>query len=199
LVSEAFQRLNMPACSRFVQDRLAHDTRILYFSLDLEASREARVKVYLTADRADSVEALVQGSDNCQPHAARRWLQALAPDKHQFAERPVLVCFAFSGNNGVPKATVHVPIRCCVASDEVALQRTVPLLPERSAQQLERAMRAVAARPLAESTGVLTYVSLRPLRDQVRVTTYLAPCAYSPTSVLHRPSSMTFAKAAGDS
>lgn len=201
LVSEAFQRLNMSACSSFVQDRLAHDTRILYFSLDLEASREARVKVYLSADRADSVEALVQGSGNCPAHAARGWLQTLAPDKDQFAERPILVCLAFSGNNPTPKATVHVPIRCCVASDEVALQRTVPLLPERSARQLERAMRAVAARPLTESKGVLTYVSLRPLgdRDQVRVTTYLAPCAYSPTSVSHRPSTMTFAKVAGDS
>jgi hypothetical protein len=201
LVSEAFRRLNMSACADFVRGRLANDTRILYFSLDLEASQEARVKVYLSADRADSVEALVQGSANCQPHVARNWLQTLAPGTEQFAERPVLVCFAFSGNDATPKATVHVPIRCCVPSDEVALRRTERLLPERSARQLERALRAVAARPLAESKGVLTYVSLRALpgADQVRVTTYLGPCAYTPTSQVHHPSTGTFPKAASGS
>jgi hypothetical protein len=199
LVSEAFQRLNMLASANFVRDRLASDTRILYFSLDLEASQEARVKVYLSADRPAAVEALVQGSANCQPRAARNWLQKLAPGMDHFAERPVLVCFAFSGDESTPKATVHVPIRCCVPSDEVALRRTQQLLPERSATQLERALRAVAARPLSESKGVLTYVSLRALADQVRVTTYLGPCAYTPTSRVHHPSTGTFPKAASGS
>jgi hypothetical protein len=74
---------------------------------------------------------------------------------------------------------VHIPIRSYVASDEVALNRTIPLLPGASARQLTRALTRLAAPTPSCSQGVLTYVSLRMVKGHARVTTYLAPRAYA--------------------
>jgi DMATS type aromatic prenyltransferase len=175
----AFGRLNLQSAWHFVERKLRSETRIPYISLDLEPSRAARVKVYLTATHADEVVSLTSGCANDPAERAKEWLKGLLNSEGPYTSRPVLVCYSFAGGESIPAATVHVPIRSYVPSDQVALQRTLDLLPAESARQLARIMEALAAPSLSRSQGVLTYVSLRFVAGSVRVTTYLAPRAYS--------------------
>jgi DMATS type aromatic prenyltransferase len=178
-LSEALAELGMAAPWRFIQERLPSDTRIPYLSVDLDAAPHARVKVYLTATHADAVDTLLAGCGNSRPGQAREWLRALTGFDGEYRERPILICYAFAGAAAhTPNATVHVPIRSYVSNDEEALKRAVPLLAKASARQLTAAMSGLARGPLAETRGILSYVSLRAGAECVRVTAYLAPGAY---------------------
>jgi len=179
LVGDALARLNMSSAWRFVQGRLDGKARLPYMSLDLEASRQARVKIYLSATHADAAEELLAGSANFARGDAGSWLRRLTNREGHYTKRPLLVCLSFTEDGKAPAATLHVPVRSYLSSDEEALRRTVPLLPDASAAQLTSAMTALATRPLSESRGILSYVSLRPVQGRVRVTTYLSPGAYS--------------------
>jgi hypothetical protein len=181
-LGEALSELAMPSALRFVQERLSRETRIPYLSLDLEASAQARVKIYLSATHTDEVDRLLSGAVNATPGQAQHWLRTLTGFDGEYTDRPILVCFSFRGDDPAPSATVHVPVRSYVSCDEEALQRTVPLLPQASAAQLKSAMSCFAAGSLLETRGILSYVSLRPVGEHVRVTTYLAPLAYSVSS-----------------
>lgn len=180
-VASAFARLDMQRAWDFVEEKLRPETRVPYLSLDLEAGDTARVKVYSTATHVDEVLALTSGSANDPGDDSRDWLNRLVESEGPYMARPVLVCHSFVGAERAPAATVHVPIRSYVPNDQVALQRTLDLLPAQSARQFARAIEAVATPSLARSRGVLTYVSLRYVNGSVRVTTYLAPRAYSLT------------------
>lgn len=179
LVGDALGRLNMSWAWRFVQGRLGGKACVPYMSLDLEASRQARVKIYLSATHADAAEGLLAGAANFARGDARGWLRRLTGNEGDYTKRPLLACLSFTEDGQAPAATLHVPVRSYLSSDEEALLRTTPLLPQASAAQLESAMTALAMRPLSESRGVLSYVSLRPVPGRVRVTTYLSPGAYS--------------------
>jgi len=182
LVEEAFRRLGLEQSWGFVRARLngvSATTTLPYLSVDLEARSTARVKLYLSAKHADSVESLLAGCTNSVPGQARSWLRQLTGHQGDYLSRPILVCFSFRGGTPAPEATVHIPIRSYAPNDEAALQRASDLLPAESARQLHRAMTALAEHPLRETRGVLAYVSLRPVERHLRVTTYLAPGAYS--------------------
>ena len=177
-LSDALAELGMATPWRFLEERLGSDTRIPYLSLDLEAAQQARVKVYLTATHADAVDTLLSGCGNSNVGQARQWLRALTGFDGEYRERPILICYAFAGADRTPSATVHVPIRSYIDNDEEALRRTVPLLAKASAEQLTAAMASLAQGPLAETRGLLSYVSLRTVAGRVRVTAYLSPGAY---------------------
>jgi hypothetical protein len=177
-VSDALAELGMAPAWRFIEERLGNDTRIPYLSLDLEATQQARVKVYLSATHADAVDTLLSGCGNSHPGQTRQWLRALTGFDGEYRARPILICYAFAGADRTPSATVHVPIRSYINNDEEALKRTLPLLPGAGAQQLTAAMRGLAQGPLAETRGLLSYVSLRTVQGRVRVTAYLAPGAF---------------------
>ena len=182
-VESAFKRLGMQSAWEFLERKLSPETRLPYISLDLEAGSAARTKVYLTATHADEVVALTLGSENDPGHRAKDWLGRLLDSEGPYLARPLLVCYAFAGAERVPVSTVHVPIRSYVPNDQVALQRSLDLLPAQSARQLGRALEALATPSLSRSRGVLTYVSLRFVAGSVRVTTYLAPRAYADTDL----------------
>jgi hypothetical protein len=179
LAASAFAQLKMERAWELVAKKLGPDTRVPYISLDLEAGSAARVKVYLTATQADEVVALTRGSANDPADQSRDWLKRLLDSEGPYTSRPVLVCHSFVGADGLPMSTVHVPIRSYVPNDQVALQRTLDLLPAQSARQLAQALESLAAPSLLRSRGVLTYVSLRFVAGTVRVTAYLAPRAYA--------------------
>jgi hypothetical protein len=179
LAAAAFGRLGLGASWPFVESRLRPDTRLPYLSLDLVADSSARVKVYLTASHVDEVEELLLGCTNYEPRQTRSWFAQLVGSEGPYTARPILVCYSFRPGDTAPNATVHIPIRSYVSSDEVALTRTIPLLAGANARQLTRALTELATRPLSRSSGVLTYVSLRIVEGRPRVTTYLAPRAYA--------------------
>jgi len=179
LTAEAFARLGQAAAWLKVEERLGPETRIPYLSLDLSPAKSARLKVYLSATDAHGVEQLVRGSSNTRPGVASAWLEQLTQSAGPYGARPILTCLGFRSSSARPEATVHVPVRNYAPNDEIALERTVELLPAASGRQLQLALLALAREPLHRSKGVLSYVSLRNVEDRVRVTTYLAPGACS--------------------
>ena len=189
VLEQALNRLGFRDAWRFLKDRLASDVHasVRYFSVDLEASEQARVKVYLGCSRsAEAVDQLIEPAGNSRPNDARRWLDTLTGSQGPFESRPILSCFSFRRELAAPDVTVHVPIRCYVKHDAEALARVAKVLTKPDAARLSRALSAMSERPLDVGRGLLTYASLRREASNVRVTVYLAPEAYSITS--RRPS-----------
>ncbi len=182
VVREALVRLGLDSAWGFLAsrfERAGHGAQPLYFSLDLSSSAEARVKIYVTNPGAAGAEtdAIVDGCRDHLDRDASRWIRQLVGTSGAIGQRPVLVCFSFDGAT-LPRATVHVPIRCHADSDEEALQRTCRLLTESQRKTLSGGVRAMACRALASGRGVITYVSIRRVANFLNVTTYLAPEAY---------------------
>lgn len=143
----------------------------IYFSLDL-ADHEARVKVYIAHAGADParIDEVVAG-------AGEACVALAGPGP--YGARPILTCIAFVADAPC-SVTVHVPIRCYVPSDAIAVQRIARFLAPAAAAQLDGAARCLARRPLDRRSGIVTYASLRYAGERRRVTIYLAPEAYAP-------------------
>jgi len=189
VVEQALKRLGFDDAWAFLEERLASNRQpeIRYFSVDLEAPEEARIKVYLACSQsAEAVARLIEPASNIDPDDAQRWLDTLTASQGPFEARPILNCFSFRRDAAAPAVTVHVPIRCYVKHDAEALARVSSLLTASDADRLSRALNGVSGRPLNVGRGLLTYASLRREASSVRVTVYLAPEAYSITS--RRPS-----------
>lgn len=185
-VAAALQRLGFTHAWRFIAEQLQRRPsrdHIIYFSLDLEATPEARVKIYLAhpGARAQDVEPLLAAAPDYQPGDAERFCRALTGGSGPYELRPLLTCFAFSSEHDCrPRnVTLHLPIRCYVRDDHVALERIATLLGEREGALYRRAVEAVAPRPLDAGAGLQTYVSFRRQNEQPKITVYLAVEAYA--------------------
>lgn len=183
LVRLALNRLGRSDAWSYVEARLDPATTIPYFSIDLCSGERARVKVYLAhhGSSSDSIERAAAGGRNHRAGDVVRWLSALAASEGSWSKRPVLTCHAFSQGNA-PEMTLHVPIRCYVATDAEALRRARTLCERTSGEVLARVVEAIRTRPLDTGRGLITYVSLRRTSEHVRVTGYFAPELYAVTA-----------------
>jgi DMATS type aromatic prenyltransferase len=178
IAEEALHRLGRADIWKFLAPRLEDPATVLrYFSLDLDSSSNARVKVYLgRKDSADRVAHLAKGASNVRPGDVESWVTTLSDRSSDFDLRPILTCFAFTGRDEPPAATVHVPVRCYLANDEQATERVQRFLSNGDAAVLNRIVSALSPCALRENRGLITYASLRrEKRGDVRVTIYLAP------------------------
>ena len=117
LVEQALHRLGFNDAWAFLEQCLADNSsaQIRYFSVDLAAPEEARVKVYVAcAESAQAVDQLIEGARNSELGDAQRWLRTLTASQGPFDARPILSCFSFRRDLMTPDVTVHVPIRCYV-------------------------------------------------------------------------------------
>ena len=182
LVAEALSRLGLDSAWRHLR-QVTGSSRALdmrYFALDLEASDSARVKVYVaSSEAAPHLERLLKGVANFRPGQATDFLTGLIGHPGPFPARPVLCCFAFVAGQAVPRATLHVPVRCYVDDDSQALERVAAMLPSTVSLPLARAIQGFASRPLSVGRGLITYISFTPSDRGLRVTAYLAPEAYT--------------------
>lgn len=187
LVREALERLGCAEAWHVLSTRAMRqgsgDTPV-YFSLDLSSHRAARIKVYLAHPEAlaEELEDVMALGREYVPGEARDFCQQLQGTPSAFtAARSTLTCLAFTSDEpGSPSSvTLHVPIRCHAAHDADALRRIRPLLDTASRGLLERAVAALARRPLEDGVGLIQWVSLRRQGGGRRATFYLATEAYS--------------------
>jgi DMATS type aromatic prenyltransferase len=193
LVRQALTRLDAEYAWEEIARKLTPNSELLYFSLDLATSADARVKVYLAHRDSTSaqVDRLVQDESGYAPGVARSWIDELTGWQGRFDARPLLTCHAFRSPMHAAEVTIHVPTRCYVEHDAESLLRAGGLLGPQ-ARTLRAAVEAMARRPLEVGRGLVTYVSLRPAAGGLRLTTYLAPEAYAisaarPTSLAPAP------------
>lgn len=181
LVREALSEVGLRSTWRYVKDVLgrAPTGRMRYFALDLDASRAARVKIYISATTANEVEAQLVGCANVQPGQATEWLRLLTHSSGPFSSRPILTCFAFTDDGQAPVATVHVPVRCYVDEDQEALDRLRRVTKGEAQRRMVRAVTQSSLRPLHTGRGLVTYISLREQAEGTRVTAYFAQELYA--------------------
>jgi hypothetical protein len=181
LVEEALSRLGFGDARRALPLRRALDA-LKYFSLDLSARREARVKIYTAHPDTgvQHIEDAVRAARDHVPGKAADFCRAMAGSEGPYTRMPVLSCLAFTEGNALPvTGTIHFPLRAYADNDRAARDRILAYLPAEGAAIYRRALDAFADRRLEDGIGMQTYASLREQRGGRRLTIYLAPEVYS--------------------
>ncbi|EID54546.1 tryptophan dimethylallyltransferase family protein [Saccharomonospora xinjiangensis] len=187
LVAEGFRRLGMDeaydAATEYSVQRGAQD-RFTFFAVDLDDSPTARVKLYISHYAATVEEAVraSQAVDGLDADSIRDFCRVLGGDTVTYEGRPLVSSYSFLDSD--PKRpgnySLYLPIRDYVADDVEARERVVSFLKGRGADPagLDRAIRAVTDRPLADGRGLLAHVSLRLGRFGTGTTIYLSSEGY---------------------
>lgn len=182
VVEEVFVRLGLSE-ARVALAKLrfrGQQDELKYISLDLAEHPQARVKVY-TCHHQASVAELERSFSVAPSHAegdVSRYCAIMAPQVASFDQKPVSSCLAFVSGSALPyTATLHLPIAHYAESDAIARRRIDALMEENQMDQLAhaRVLRAVARKPLHESSGVQSYASYRREGGRLRLTVYLSP------------------------
>jgi DMATS type aromatic prenyltransferase len=189
LLAEAMKRLGFAHAWRSVYGTGGRHglDELVYFSLDLAAHQEARLKVYCRHHRATvkEFEGAARIARNHQEGDAIALCQAMADGESDgpFTRKPPITCYSFvDPNDPAPAAvTLHFPIAAYVPNDHIAQTRierfiTAQGLP--SGPYVEM-LRAFATRPLSAGRGLQSYASFRRDKNIPRVTVYFGPEAYS--------------------
>jgi DMATS type aromatic prenyltransferase len=187
-VEEAMARLGLADATAYLP-LSSPDDELLYFSLDLSARREARVKVYTAHHRANAkrIEAAVAPARGHVTGQALDFCLTMGESVGPFSGRPVLSCLSFVQGSATPtNGTVHFPVRSYVSDDAVAAARICSYMGPEGAALYQRALDAFTDRRLEDGVGMQTYASLRINNGRRRVTVYLAPEVYD-----IRPAAMT--------
>jgi hypothetical protein len=174
LVVQAMNRLGFAGCVDHFP-AAAGDRDVPYFALDLSAAAHARAKVYFAHPGANAaeIEAAVAGVPGHVSGRAADFCRSMLHSTGPFDARPLLTCLSFVAGAARPSAaTVHVPVRSYVATDQAIRQRVEGVLPPDAAALYRRALEAFTRRPLSFGAGMQTYVSLR--TQTGRITVYLA-------------------------
>ncbi len=186
LVEEALARLGFRGAWRFLSEvamRRGPQDYPVYFSLDLSDRRAARIKIYLAHEdaSAEDIEKAMSQAREYIPGEARAFCQTLQGHQSRFeAPRATLTCWAFTSEDDARpySATLHCPIRCYSTSDQDSMERIRAVLNPQSYAMLDRALHALARRPLEDGVGLIQWASMRRVRGHVRSTFYLATEAY---------------------
>lgn len=184
VVEEAFSRLGQSGCFAWVKQYAMlrdSDDQLVYFSLDLGDFAEVRTKVYVAHRNATAydVERVMQAVPGHVSGDALEFCDSVVHTLGPFARRPLLTCMAFVAGRAEPvTSTLHLPIRCYLPSDQVALENICMFLPPEDARTYERVVQAMASRPLHAGGGIQTYASFRRVDGCKRLTVYLSPEMY---------------------
>jgi len=189
LVAEALQRLGLGDSYRGLLERMARPgelgrrDRLAFFALDLHDGPHARVKIYVSHHDAGIPDVLRAASvvDGVDPQTLADFCTTAGGGRDRFDARPLISSYTFlAGTDGPLGYSLYVPIRSYVNDDEEARGRVVALLDRHGfdSSALDRAIDAVARRPLADGLGLIPHVSLRLGPPRPGITVYLSAEAY---------------------
>src|SRR5262249_54073022 len=128
LIDEALARLGFSNETRSHLDRIARSSNdeFRYFSLDLSAGLDSRVKVYVTHHGAGAkeLEQVMSVSPHHRAGEVPNFCEAMTGHDGPFMIKPVTTCVSFVEGNRAPHAmTLHLPIAHYVDSDQVTAGR----------------------------------------------------------------------------
>lgn len=198
LVAEALHRLGLGRSFRAMLDHgirpgeLGRRDRLTFFALDLHDGAQARVKVYLTHHDAgvrDVVRAagVVHDADTTR---LAEFVDMAGDGRTRFTGLPLVGSYTLVEGVDRPVGySLYVPIRGYVDDDEEAYDRVVAVLDRYGFGHtvLDRALAAVARRPLRDGVGLIPHLSLRLGAPRPGVTVYLSAEAYQVTPPVRRP------------
>jgi DMATS type aromatic prenyltransferase len=184
LVREAMRRLGFGhATERLLENigsRGATADEVRYFSLDLSADRQARVKVYFAHQgvTARELESAFAYAPTHRKGDVIAFCDAMVGRRGPFTDKPMTSCFSFvTGSDKPSSATLHVPVAHYLQNDEAISRRVRSFLDAHKlcGNAFARALRAMTDRPLDGEAGLQSYASYRREKHGLRVTVYLSP------------------------
>lgn len=190
LVQVALERLGVPQIFDGLPEVRPGRDQLRYFSLDLSAEEDARIKVYFchyNVGIAD-LETFMEFSRYHVSGEAAEFCRAASGGATRYEGLPVQTCYAFVGDDLVPETvTLHFPVRSYAENDREAMERVASLIPTECRSGYERMVSSFINGDLSASTGAQTYVSYRRQGGEQRVTVYLSPNAYRRQVVAEQP------------
>ncbi len=183
LVEQALRRLGFPEAwpelARTAVRRGPHLDELRYFSLDLEATPEARLKVYVQHHHAtpEEFEQACSAARSYTPGEASAFARAMSGGVERLVARSPFTCsnFVADGLATPVTTTLYVPV-CAYARDDAAVRdRVSAYLREHSevASTYEALLQAFADRPLDAGVGMQSWVAFRRHQGLSRFTVYL--------------------------
>lgn len=188
LTEEALHRIGFgaawPVIGELTTRRPEQHDQLAYFSIDVDHSPGARVKLYLRhhGATAEHLDSLFRRAGNYRRESIKEATRALGVGPGPYLARPVVSSFAFNDDSRHEpfSATLYFPLESYVESDAVAMARLLEFgadfdLPT---TELEAAIRGLAPRPLEDLHGLTSYVSFREEFNVARSTIYFSPLAF---------------------
>lgn len=199
LVEEMLQRLGFRGAWATVTRAMPRGQELdelRFVSLDLDDDARARVKVYAfhyetTPDYLEHVASFARGH---RPGSVAAFCRmATGGDGTLLAPRQPGTCLGFVAGEDTPRTcTVHVPVRAFAGDDVTAHARVLAAMHEFGVTSgpYERAVDAVAQRPMDRTSGVVAWSAIRTGTTEPKMNVYLAPCVLgaSSTRATHAPS-----------
>ena len=155
--------------------------KFAYFSLDLAAHSEARVKIYvrhydITVDALEEVLSLAQ---NYVVGDAAEFCNALTPQQNLFSSKPMVSCFSFiEGNDERPASgTLYIPIGYYVANDSLVFDRLNRYFIQHNlpTSAYTKSLQSFSMRSLDSGCGMHSHISMRREQQKCRLVVYLNP------------------------
>lgn len=153
---------------------------IKYFALDLCASREARVKVYVHHHRAtaEHLEVACSAARDHVPGEAREFTRAMTLGTRLLAHRSPFTCSSFvtAGDERPAAVTLYIPVCAYARDDSVIRGRVEGYLRSRGVDSslYGRILDNFAHRSLDAGVGMQSWVALRHGNRGPRITIYLS-------------------------
>jgi DMATS type aromatic prenyltransferase len=188
LMQEAMSRLGFEqAWAADVERRARRGAKLdelMYVCLDVSPDPQARVKVYRRHYQATvaQIGALASIGGDYLPGDAERFYGLVAEQPGPFLAKPPITSLTFRRGDGERPCsmTLEFPISSYVGDDAVASARikrcfsAYGLDPSR----YERAVDAIATRPLEQGNGIHAHITFRRVNGAPRLTVYFATEAY---------------------
>lgn len=179
LVDEALRRFEIQPKLGAATRRGPHLDELKYFALDLDAAKNARVKVYVHhhgATAAD-LEVACEGASNHAPGSVLEFARAMRGGDQAMLARAPFTCHAFtSASPSEMVVTAYVPICAYAPHDAAAVERVSEYLGSLGLEsdRYRAVVEAAARRPLDAATGLQSWIALRHAPGTPRLTVYLA-------------------------
>jgi hypothetical protein len=183
LVEEGLRSLGLNNAWQHLAATLArrgpHRDELKYFALDLSASEQARVKVYVRHHEAtpEDLEVAASAAPDSTYGEAQEFARAMGGGARRFKERATFTCAAFvGGQDDRPSATTqYVPV-CAYAVDDLEVEQRVSSYLRGHGMDdapYRRVLSAFANRPLDAGVGMQSWVAFRRYKGVPRLTVYL--------------------------
>jgi DMATS type aromatic prenyltransferase len=196
LIAEAMQLLGLERAWRAVERTLSlRDGRdeLGIVALDLGPSGSTRLKLYIRHHRASVplILPIAQLTGEFEARDVETFYASLSGNLGPFLDKPIATVFAFreAGSVAPEAVSLEFPIGRYVENDEVARARIQRCLRAfgLATDAYERALHALAIRPLAARAGIHAHVTLRRLSSGPRVGVYFASEAYGDMRLSQHP------------
>ena len=188
LIAEVLERLGFARAARLLIERAGwrgpRRDELKYFSLDLSAEANARVKIYFCHHDilAEELERTFAIAPSHVAGDVVDYCRTMVGHTGPFSKKPLSSCFSFVAGSDEPlSVTLHLPMAHYAPGDAEIASRVAKFIAthQLAGTAYANLLAAFVARPLPHSVGAQSYASYRRDHGSMRLTVYLSPELFS--------------------